>query len=188
MPRHLRFPDSELLQLFGGRKPMIESSLLQKMIAESLHEAILELLKDRFSAVPRDVSRRLRDVLNEKKFRQLNKVAAKCGDIDGFRQALLEKLSSANRAACLEERYAGLPPSALLPPACREDAGQHAQGDTDSDDSQNGHRHVRPVPLDEVHDGLSQGIEDLQHDVSPRGCSKHRPRGGFLQTHSPVSS
>jgi len=68
---------------------MIESPLLQKMIARSLHEAILELLKDRFT-VPRDVTRGIREVIDEKKLRRLNKVAAKCGDIDAFREALLE--------------------------------------------------------------------------------------------------
>jgi hypothetical protein len=68
---------------------MIESPLLQKMIAENLHEAIHEVLKARFGAVPRDVTRLLREILNEKKLKKLAGVAGKCPDLDAFREALL---------------------------------------------------------------------------------------------------
>ena len=39
---------------------MIESPLLQKMIAESKHDDILAILKDRFQTVPRDITKHLR--------------------------------------------------------------------------------------------------------------------------------
>ena len=68
---------------------MIESPLLQKMIAENLHEAIQEALKARFGTVPRDVTRLLRAILNERKLKRLNGVAAKCPDLEAFREALL---------------------------------------------------------------------------------------------------
>jgi hypothetical protein len=86
----LRFPDPELLKLLGGAKVMIESPMLQKMRAETLHEAILDLLKDRFGTVSLDVTNRLREVLDEKKLRKLIKIGAKCADLKGFREALLD--------------------------------------------------------------------------------------------------
>jgi len=70
---------------------MFESPLLQKMIAEKLQAALKELLKDRFGPVPRDVTRLLRDILDERKLSKLNVVAAKCPDLETFREALLPK-------------------------------------------------------------------------------------------------
>ena len=68
---------------------MIESPLLQKMIAEKLQGAIEEALKARFGTVPSDVSNLLRAILNEKKLTKLNGTAAKCTDMEAFRQKLL---------------------------------------------------------------------------------------------------
>ncbi len=86
----LRFPNPELLQLLGGEKPVIESPMLQRLVAKSLHVAIQEALKARFGSVPRDVTRLLGDILDERKLHKLNGVAAKCMDLDAFREALLE--------------------------------------------------------------------------------------------------
>ena len=68
---------------------MIESPLLQKMRAETAHKLILEALKARFTSVPPDVARLLREILNEKKLTKLNGVEAKCADLAAFREALL---------------------------------------------------------------------------------------------------
>ncbi len=68
---------------------MIESPLLQELVAEKLHEAILEFLKGRFGAVPQDVTRLLRAVPTEKKLMKLTALAAKCPDLEAFREALL---------------------------------------------------------------------------------------------------
>lgn len=85
----LRFPDPALLQLFGGQRPMIESPLIQKVIAETIHQNILDVLKVRFETVPRNVTKPLREILDEKKLRKLNMLAVKCPDLETFRQALL---------------------------------------------------------------------------------------------------
>ncbi|HTU21688.1 MAG TPA: hypothetical protein VMG10_26865 [Gemmataceae bacterium] len=85
----LRFPDPELLKLLGGQPTMFESPLLQKWLAERLHEAIREVLKARFGTVPRDVNRLLREILDERKLTKLNVLAAKCPNIEAFREALL---------------------------------------------------------------------------------------------------
>jgi len=68
---------------------MFESPLLQKVIAEARHEDILDFLKARFGTVPRDVTRRVRDVLDEKKLRRLILSAAQSSDLQAFREALL---------------------------------------------------------------------------------------------------
>lgn len=85
----LRFPNRELLKLLGGKEPMIESPILQKMMAETMHKGILALLKDRFGTVPQRVTKPLRVIIDEKKLQALNILAAKCPDLETFRQALL---------------------------------------------------------------------------------------------------
>jgi hypothetical protein len=86
----LRFPNPEFLRLLGGQEPMIESPLLQRMMAEKYHEAIGEVLKARFDAVPVEVNRLLREILNEKKLKKLVGSAVKCPDLEAFRAALLK--------------------------------------------------------------------------------------------------
>jgi hypothetical protein len=85
----LRFPSPELVKLLGGKEPMIESPLMQKMRAETLHKAILAALKGRFGTVPRDVTRHLSAILDEDKLMQLVVVAAQCADVQAFRDAVL---------------------------------------------------------------------------------------------------
>src|SRR5205085_11242396 len=48
----LVFPNPEFLNLLGGQQAMIESPLLQKMMAERAHKLILAALKGRFGTVP----------------------------------------------------------------------------------------------------------------------------------------
>jgi hypothetical protein len=68
---------------------MIETPLLQKMRAETLHKPILAALKGRFGSVPRDVTRHLSAILDEDKLMQLVVVAAQCADVQAFRDAVL---------------------------------------------------------------------------------------------------
>jgi hypothetical protein len=84
----LRFSDPALFELFKGAQAMFESPLVQKWKAEAVHEAIIDLLKVRFGATPRDVTKPLRTIIDEKQLRRLNRVAAKCSDLDAFRNAL----------------------------------------------------------------------------------------------------
>ena len=85
----LRFPDPELLGLFGGKRTMIESPLLQKWFAERMHKAINEVLKARFGSVPRDVTRLLRQILDEERLTTLTVLAAQCPNMETYREALL---------------------------------------------------------------------------------------------------
>ncbi len=67
---------------------MIESPMLQRMRAETLHNAILGVLKDRFDTISRDLTKQLRSELDEKKLNKLVIVAGKCRDLDAFARAM----------------------------------------------------------------------------------------------------
>jgi hypothetical protein len=69
---------------------MIESPLLQEMRAGVWHEAILDILKSRFDAVPNDVHRLLKETSNEKKLKRLHGVAVQCASMEEFREHLLK--------------------------------------------------------------------------------------------------
>lgn len=84
----LRFPDSALFDLFKGAQAMIESPLVQKWKAEAAHELVIDVLKERFGIVPRDLVQRIRKITNEKQLRRLNRHAVTCLDVDSFRTAL----------------------------------------------------------------------------------------------------
>jgi len=45
---------------------MIESPLIQKVIAETIQDGVLDILKDRFETVPRDVTKLVRAQMKEK--------------------------------------------------------------------------------------------------------------------------
>ena len=68
---------------------MIESPLLQRLFAKTWQDGIREVLKARFDAVPRDVTRLLREVLDQRKLKRLARVAARCSTLESFREALL---------------------------------------------------------------------------------------------------
>jgi hypothetical protein len=85
----LKFPQPDLLALLGGKDLMIESPLIQELKVEFWHEAILDILKTRFSKVPQDVRKLLAQTKNEKKLKGLHIVAAECQSVDQFKDALL---------------------------------------------------------------------------------------------------
>jgi hypothetical protein len=68
---------------------MLESPLLQKMRAETIHKVILAALKARFGTVPRDVTKHLGEILDEEKLIALNVLAVQCPDLQALRDALL---------------------------------------------------------------------------------------------------
>ena len=68
---------------------MIESPMLRRICAENSQETLLEVLKGRFGTVPRDVTKLLRAVVDEKKLQKLARLAGKCPDMEAFREALL---------------------------------------------------------------------------------------------------
>jgi hypothetical protein len=69
---------------------MIESPLILEWQAQAVHKMIPAGLKDRFKATPRDVTRPLRAITDQKKLAQRNILAAKCRDLHAFREAVLK--------------------------------------------------------------------------------------------------
>ena len=74
--------------VFKGAQAMIESPLVQKWKAEAVHDIIIGLLKDRFGNVSLEVTKPLRTIIDEQKLDKLNRLAAKCSDIEAFRRGL----------------------------------------------------------------------------------------------------
>ena len=75
---------------------MLESPLLNELIDEKVAEGVaegrqqdvLEVLEARFGLVPLDVVQRVKAVTNAGQLSQLIKQAARCPDLEAFRQAL----------------------------------------------------------------------------------------------------
>jgi hypothetical protein len=84
----LRYNDPNLLALFGGIQTMIESPLIQEIVANSNHKLISKVLQSRLGEVPRDILQDLKCVLDYDKLENLATVAATCADWDAFRQEL----------------------------------------------------------------------------------------------------
>jgi predicted transposase YdaD len=87
--RGLRYDDPQLLALFGGKEAMIESPVLQRVLAENSHKMILAALETRFGTVPADISTAVRAILDGERLEQLIRVAAGCPNLDAFREQLL---------------------------------------------------------------------------------------------------
>jgi hypothetical protein len=67
---------------------MIESPLLNNLIAEEVQRNLLQLLEDRFGPVPFDIAQRVKEITNRDQLRQLTSQAGRCPDLDSFRRAL----------------------------------------------------------------------------------------------------
>ena len=84
----LRYNDARLLALLGGKEAMIESPVLQELLAERMHQVLLRILEVRFGLVPPDVEAALRAVMDDDRLQELVAVAASCPDLETFRQQL----------------------------------------------------------------------------------------------------
>jgi hypothetical protein len=92
--------DAPLYAIFGGKEAMIESPFLNQLINEKVAEklaagvaerrqlAVLEFLEARFGLVPLEVVQRIKEVTSADHLSQLIKQAARCPDLEAFRQAL----------------------------------------------------------------------------------------------------
>jgi predicted transposase YdaD len=85
----LRYNDPAFLALFGGRQAMIESPLIQEIVAEARQDNILRALELRLGAVPPEIATVLRTVFDEQKLRDLFDFAIVCPDLNAFRAKVL---------------------------------------------------------------------------------------------------
>jgi hypothetical protein len=88
IPMRLKYNDPGLFEIFGGEKVMIESPLVQELIAKRAHKYILGLLEDRFGSVPPELIARLRAILDEDILEFLVRRAGTCPTLGAF-EALL---------------------------------------------------------------------------------------------------
>jgi hypothetical protein len=84
----LRYNEPGLFGILGGRKAMIESPLIQEIVAERFHQGILLLLGERFGAVPPQLAAKLCTIVNEQRLLDLNVRAGTCPSLEAF-EALL---------------------------------------------------------------------------------------------------
>lgn len=74
--------------MFGGGQVVIESPLIQEIVAERLHKAIKLILTSRFGPPPTEIIDRLRAVEDEDELDQLAVAAARCVNLAEFRARL----------------------------------------------------------------------------------------------------
>jgi hypothetical protein len=90
----LRYNVATLRAIFGGRERMIESPVLQELIAEttakSRHEDLVDFLEARFGPLPGDLRSAITAVTEERRLRELIRLAALCPDLRAFRQQLAQ--------------------------------------------------------------------------------------------------
>ncbi len=84
----LRYNEAGLLAILGGKQIMIESPLIQELVAERAHKYILLVLTDRFGTVPPEIISALPPIQDEKKLDELVVWASRCPDLEAFRSRL----------------------------------------------------------------------------------------------------
>jgi hypothetical protein len=61
----LRYKDENLLTILGGRNAMIDSPIIQELVAEGRHKDILKVLAVRFGSVPAALAGEVKEILDE---------------------------------------------------------------------------------------------------------------------------
>jgi hypothetical protein len=82
------YNDPALFNLLGGRKAMIESPLVQDILAEVRREDILTFLKSRFGTAVAELEADLKTIEDGARLSELVKLAASCRSLKGFRKHL----------------------------------------------------------------------------------------------------
>jgi hypothetical protein len=87
----LRYNNKRLFQLFGGRKAMIESPVIQEILAEREHEttrkAIARFLEARFGEPAQAIQSEL-EAIDQARLDELLPLAATCRSLASFRKKL----------------------------------------------------------------------------------------------------
>jgi hypothetical protein len=84
----LRYNDRNLLALLGGGRAVIESPLIQELMAERMRKDVIRVLSARFGTVPQDVIAGLQGVPDEAGLDERMDWAACCPDLEAFRTRL----------------------------------------------------------------------------------------------------
>ena len=81
---------------------MIESPILQELIAERTRETLINFLVARFGSKAKSVQTELQDISDESRLQELVKFAATCRTLSSFRKYLALPVSSRVCAAMLK--------------------------------------------------------------------------------------
>jgi predicted transposase YdaD len=88
----LRYNDPRLFNILGGRKAMIESPVLQEIIAEGRvqgrRESLVAVLTTRFGAIGDELESDLKSIEDEARLNELIKLSASCRSLKSFRKHL----------------------------------------------------------------------------------------------------
>jgi hypothetical protein len=84
----LRYNEPNLLAIFGGEQAMIESPVLQQMLARGHQTDIQVVLTSRFEIVPADILSTVETIFDRTRLRELLAWAARCPDLEAFRARL----------------------------------------------------------------------------------------------------
>lgn len=82
------YNEPQLFAIFGGQQAMIESPLIQEIIAQRFHKVILRRLEARFGTVPSDLATELRAVTDDDQLDALIDWATQAPDLQAFRARL----------------------------------------------------------------------------------------------------
>jgi hypothetical protein len=83
----LRYNNERLFQLFGGRSAMIESPVIQEIVADRQREDILKVLETRFGTPARTLEPEVSTVEFDK-LDEILKLAVTCRSLASFRKKL----------------------------------------------------------------------------------------------------
>jgi hypothetical protein len=83
----LRYNDERLFEVFGGRRAMIESPVIQEIVADSKREDIVKVLETRFGTSARTLEPALTAV-NPEHLDEVLKLAVTCRSLASFRKRL----------------------------------------------------------------------------------------------------
>jgi hypothetical protein len=111
----LKFDKPEWLQILGGKKAMIESPLIQEIVAESARaervKAICRFLEARFGAVTPTIAAGLEQVQQPEPLDRLTAQAALCPSLSAFEEALRQELPAPPPTSTRGKRRSRKPPA-----------------------------------------------------------------------------
>jgi hypothetical protein len=85
---YLRYNDQSLLSLIGGKKMIVETPLIQEILAEDRQKLVLEQLKKKFGEVPPDLVAKVCGLHDAEQLWQILVQLITCADLDAFRALL----------------------------------------------------------------------------------------------------
>lgn len=98
----LRYNQTQIFAILGGRKVMIESPLIQELVAERLHKFILNALNRHFGDVPSDLQKKVESIQKEERLEKLLECAYKCTDLNAFVEELEQRRVKKSRRRARE--------------------------------------------------------------------------------------